>query len=195
MYFVNADSTLLIGFFFKTLFGIVNGRMSKKLFKTIILINLCISGLRSSQFLNLPQSRLPTLPGIGSDHQPVVEALSPVHASTFTNVCMLEDTVITSFCTGHVAAPNKVPACGCLLSQRLSVFAGERLPMVCFDAWGRRSPCHLHCLGSRHTDVCTRLSHHSALDILLPSTTSMPVVVCFPTGLLILLGASPKGLF
>ena len=37
---------------------------------------------------------------------------------------MLEDVFIPSFCTGHVAAPNKVSACGCLLSHKPSDFAG-----------------------------------------------------------------------
>ena len=99
----------------------------QKTFQTIILINHCILDL-----LNLPQSRLPTLPGIGSHHQPVVEVLSPSHATASTTVCMLDDAFITSLCTGHVAAPNKVPACGCLLSHRPSDFAGERRPIGLF---------------------------------------------------------------
>ena len=107
---------------------------------------------------------------------------------------MMQDAFITTFfCTGHVAGPNKVPACGCLLSHRPSDFAGERLPKVCSDAWGRSSPCHLHFLGSKHPDVCTRSSHHYALGMSLPQTKSLHVAVCFPTGRLILRGSvSPR---
>ena len=101
-------------------------------------------------------SRLPTLPGIGSHHQPVVEVLSPSYAPASTTVCMLKDAFITSLSTGHVSVPNKVPACGCLLSHKPSDFTGERLPIGRSDAWGRSSTCHLHCLGSKHQDVCTR---------------------------------------
>ena len=117
------------------------------------LINHCILSL-----LNLPQSRLPTLPGIGTHHQPVVEAFSPVHAPASTTVCKLEDAFITSFCTGHVAAPNKVPACGCLLSHRPSDFAGECLLKVFSDAWGRSFPLPSSLFGLENiqTSVCIR---------------------------------------
>ena len=169
--------------------------MSKKLSKTIILINHCIRWLLPSQFLNLPQSRLPTLPEIGFHHQPVVEALSSGHAPASTTVCMLEDAFITSCCTGHVTAPQKSP-CMCLFAFPQAVwFCGERLSKVCSDAWDRSSPCHLHCLGSKPPDVCTRSSHHSALGMSLAQTKSVHVAVCFPTGRLILRRASPKGLF
>ena len=165
-------------------------------------------------------SRLPTLPGIGPHHQPVVEALSAIHRPVFHKhrpcmwlftfpqdiwfcrglypqglclmhdripkvcvwcmivsprsvfdawsypqglclmhgvdtfplpskcfrttfllnlVCMLEDAFITS-CTGHVVAPSKVPACGCLLSHRPSDSAGDHILKVCLDAWGWSFP-------------------------------------------------------
>ena len=67
-------------------------------------------------------------------------------------------------------------------------FPTGRLLKVCSGAWGRSFPCHIHCLGSKHPDVCTRSSHHSALGMSLPRTTSVHVVICFPTGRLILRG-------
>ena len=68
-----------------------------------------------------------------------------------------------------------------LLSHKPSDFAAQRLLNVCSDAWG-----DLHCLGSKHQDACIRSSYHSALGMSLPQTTSAHVVVCFPTGRLIL---------
>ena len=101
---------------------------------------------------------------------------------------MLEDAFITSFCTGHVAAPNKVPACGCLLSHRLTLRGSVSSRSVLMHGV-KASPCHLHCLGSKHADVCTRSSHHSALGMSLPQTKSLHVAVCFSTGRLILRGS------
>ena len=134
--------------------------MSKKLFNTIILINHVFVAFG---LLNLPQSVLPTLPGIGSIHQTVVEELSSVHAPASTTVCMLGDAFITSFCTGHVGAPNKVPACSFLLSHRPSDLRGSVSLRSVLMHGVEASPCYLHCLGSKHPDVCTRSSHHSAL--------------------------------
>ena len=86
----------------------------------------------------------------------------PLPSSLFgleTSRCLY--TFITSFCTGHVAAPNNVRACGCMLSHRPSEFAGSvsqrSVPMHGVEA----SPSHLHCLGSKHPDVCLHRERHS----------------------------------
>ena len=54
----------------------------------------------------------------------------------------------------HVAALNNFRACGFMLSHSPSDFAGRAsqrsVPMHGVEA----SPCHLHCLGSKHKDVC-----------------------------------------
>ena len=63
-------------------------------------------------------------------------------------------TFITSLCTGHVAAPNNVRACGCLLLHRPSDIAGIASPRSLQMYGIEASPCHLHCLGSKHPDVC-----------------------------------------
>ena len=123
------------------------------------------------------------------------EALSPVHAPASTTICILGDAFITSFCTGHTVAPNKVFACGCMLSHRPSVFDGNISSRSVLMHGAEASPCHLHCLGSKHPDVCTRSSHHSALGMSLPQTTPLHVVVCFPIGCLILRGSVSQGLF
>ena len=54
----------------------------------------------------------------------------------------------------HVVAPNNVCACGCFLSHRLSDFAGERPPRSVSMHGVEASPCHLHWLGSKHSDDC-----------------------------------------
>ena len=91
---------------------------------------------------------------------------------------MLEDAFITSFCTG----PIKVPACGCLISNRPSdFFESNQIPPAIFIFWARNIQMYINV-------------HHIILHwaCRCPKKTSMHVVVCFPTGRLIMRERLPK---
>ena len=105
--------------------------------------------------------------------------LSPVHAPASTTVCMLGDAFITSFCTGHVAAPNKSQHVAvCFSTGRLNLWRSASLRSVLMHGV-EASPCHLHCLGLKHPYVCLHRERRSPWARL-SRPWGRHVVVCLP---------------
>ena len=165
--------------------------MSKKLFNTIILINHCIPGLGPSQFTPKLATystwdRLPSSTCWSALSSPCTSLHSSLHArGCFYHIflhCACRCPKQSS-CMWLFAFPHAVWFCGRASPQGLFWCMGSKLPLPS-SLFGLETSI---CLYTFITSFCT--GHVAA------QTTFVYVVVCFPTGRLILRVGPPKGLF